>query len=61
MVETRECSFCGGEIEPGTGKMFIRNTGDILRFCSKKCEKNLRDLDRVPRDVEWTRHHEGGG
>lgn len=61
MVERRVCSFCGGEIEPGTGKMFVKNDGAVLRFCSSKCEKNMLDLGRVPRDVEWTRKYQKGG
>lgn len=61
MVERRVCSFCGGEIEPGTGKMFVKNDGTVLRFCSSKCEKNMLDLGRVPRDVEWTRKYQKGG
>ncbi|MDY6764925.1 MAG: 50S ribosomal protein L24e [Halobacteria archaeon] len=58
MVETRECTFCGGEIEPGTGIMFVQRDGTIHYFCSSKCEKNA-DLGRVPRDIEWT--EQGGG
>ena len=49
-----ECSFCGYEISRGTGKLFIQKTGKILYFCSRKCEKNLLKLGRVPRDFKWT-------
>jgi len=49
-----KCSFCGREIEPGTGKMLVLNDGTILYFCSSKCEKNWR-LGRDPRKVEWVR------
>lgn len=51
----RVCSFCGEEIEPGTGKMFVRKDGTVFFFGSSKCEKNLLDLGRVPRTVRWTR------
>ena len=51
----RTCSFCGNEVEPGTGKMFVRRDGTVFFFCSSKCEKNLLDLGRVPRTVRWTR------
>ncbi len=54
MVEIHECSFCGEEIEPGTGKMYVRNDGRIFYFCSSKCEKNFK-LDRDPKKVEWTK------
>src|SRR3970040_2129873 len=51
----RMCSFCGNEIEPGTGKMFVRRDGTVFFFGSSKCEKNLLKLGRVPRTVRWTR------
>ncbi len=50
-----KCSFCKKEIEPGTGKMFVRNDGKILYFCSSKCEKNMIELGRNPRKVKWVR------
>jgi large subunit ribosomal protein L24e len=53
MVDMRTCSFCGGAIEPGTGKMFVRKDGTIFYFCSSKCQNNAR-LGRVPRRVRWT-------
>src|SRR5437899_750381 len=55
MPTKRTCSFCGNEIEPGTGKMFVRRDGTVFVFCSSKCERNLIDLGRVPRTVRWTR------
>ncbi len=57
MVERRICSFCGNEIEPGTGKLYIRKDGTIYHFCSSKCQKNLLKLKRVPRKVRWTRYY----
>ena len=42
------CSFCGENIERGTGKMFVKKTGRIHYFCSSKCEKNLINLGRKP-------------
>lgn len=53
MVEKNTCSFCGEELEPGTGKLFVRKDGAIFYFCSSKCQSNYR-LRRVPRRVEWT-------
>ena len=55
MPTKRVCSFCGNEIEPGTGKMFIRRDGTAFFFCSSKCERNLLELGRVPRVIPWTR------
>ncbi len=48
-----KCSFCGMEIEKGTGKMLVKNDGRILRFCSSKCEKNY--FMRKARKVRWTK------
>jgi large subunit ribosomal protein L24e len=50
----RSCSFCGNEIEPGTGKMFIRKDGTVFLFCSHKCQSNMLHLGRVPRWTPWT-------
>ncbi len=61
MVEKRGCSFCGLEVEPGTGKMHIKKDGTILIFCSNKCKKNMIVLKRVPRRVRWTKSFVKGG
>ncbi|MBP2133021.1 large subunit ribosomal protein L24e [Methanomicrobium sp. W14] len=53
MVDTYVCSFCGEQIKPGTGKMYVKKDGSIFYFCSSKCESNYR-LGRVPRRVPWT-------
>jgi large subunit ribosomal protein L24e len=58
MVERRVCTFCGVEIEPGTGRMYVRKDGVTYNFCSSKCFKNLVELGRVPRRVTWTRYYE---
>ena len=60
MVEKRTCSFCGGAIEPGTGKMFVRRDGTVLFFCSNKCEKNMVGLKRLPRRVKWVQSKKAG-
>jgi len=54
MPVRRSCSFCGNEIEPGTGKMFIRKDGTVFLFCSHKCQANMLHLGRVPRWTPWT-------
>ncbi|NOZ81674.1 MAG: 50S ribosomal protein L24 [Candidatus Micrarchaeota archaeon] len=48
------CSFCRSSIEKGTGKMFVKNNGEIFYFCSSKCEKNFM-MGRNPRKLKWTR------
>jgi large subunit ribosomal protein L24e len=53
MPRTRACDYCGDDIEPGTGTMFVRTNGSTIHYCSAKCEKNA-DLGREARDLEWT-------
>ena len=57
MVERRVCSFCGNEIEPGTGKMYVKIDGTVYNFCKNKCHKNLIELHRIPRRTGWTQPH----
>jgi len=56
-VLVRKCAFCGKEVEPGTGLMYVRNDGRILLFCSSKCSKNALKLKRSPEKVKWTLKH----
>ena len=53
MPQTNACDYCGADIEPGTGTMFVAVDGTVTHYCSAKCEKNA-DLGREPRDLEWT-------
>jgi len=50
-----KCSFCGKDIEQGTGKIYVYKTGKIENFCSMKCEKNLLKLKRKPAKIKWVR------
>jgi large subunit ribosomal protein L24e len=54
MVEQKLCTFCGASIEPGTGKMYVKKDGTTFLFCSNKCSKNMIEMGRVPRKVNWT-------
>ena len=49
-----KCSFCGGSVPEGKGKMFVKNDGRVLSFCGSKCQKNFR-MKRVGKSVKWTR------
>jgi len=55
MVDRRNCSFCGQEIEPGTGSLYIRKDAVSYNFCSNKCRKNQIKLGRIPRRTRWTK------
>ena len=48
-----KCSFCSKMIKKGMGKMFVRNSGEILYWCSSKCEKNYK-LGRKAKSLKWT-------
>jgi large subunit ribosomal protein L24e len=60
MVDRHACSFCGTDIEPGTGKLYIKKDGTKYNFCSNKCQKNMIELKRVNRNVKWTAAFEKG-
>jgi len=49
-----KCSFCGAEIERGTGKIYVKKDGKIFYFCKMKCEKNMLKLKRSSRHIKWT-------
>jgi len=53
-MDTRTCTFCRTDIEPGTGKMYVKKDGTQFNFCSNKCQKNMIGLGRVNRKVKWT-------
>lgn len=50
-----KCSFCGGNIMPGFGLMFIRVDGTVQRFCSRKCFVSSVMYRRDPRRLAWVR------
>ncbi len=58
MVVHRTCSFCAGEIEPGTGQLFVKRDGSLFAFCSSSCRKQQLGLGRVGHRLRWTRAHE---
>jgi large subunit ribosomal protein L24e len=57
MVLKRQCSFCAGEIEPGTGTMFVKRDGTVFHFCNSSCRKQQLKLGRVGHRLKWTRAH----
>jgi large subunit ribosomal protein L24e len=55
-----KCSFSGDEIKKGTGKMYVKDNGQVLWFKNSKCEKNYLKLKRDPRKFKWTAFYEKG-
>ena len=53
----RNCNFCGTQIEPGTGILYVRKDGNTLNFCTRKCQVNMVQMKRVPRRVKWTNEY----
>lgn len=51
-----ECIFCGEALKKGRGKMHIKNSGQIIYYCSSKCQKN-HALKRDGKRVRWTKKH----
>ncbi|MHA1300422.1 MAG: 50S ribosomal protein L24e [Candidatus Helarchaeota archaeon] len=58
MVRIRQCSFCGNDIEPGTGSMYIKTDGSVNFYCTNKCKKNHLKLKRKPRKLKWTKFYQ---
>ncbi|MFW9852219.1 MAG: 50S ribosomal protein L24e [Candidatus Thorarchaeota archaeon] len=58
MPKTRKCSYCGKEIQPGRGMLFVQRTGSVLYFCSNKCKKSQLILKRDPKKLKWTERYE---
>lgn len=53
-----KCSFCGGKVPEGRGKMFVKNDGKIFYFCNSKCQKNFR-MKRAGKSTKWTETYHG--
>lgn len=49
-----KCAFCGSDLLPGTGVLYVKKDGEFHYFNSKKCMKNYLKLRRNPRHVAWT-------
>ncbi|MCD6590758.1 MAG: 50S ribosomal protein L24e [Candidatus Aenigmarchaeota archaeon] len=47
-----KCSMCKNEMPKGKGKMFVKNDGKILYFCSSKCQRNWF-MGRAKKGLRW--------
>ena len=54
MAETKKCSFTGKPNPPGTGRMYVKKTGQVLYFINSQAKKNYLNLNRVPSRTKWT-------
>lgn len=54
MPRAANCAFCGSQLEPGSGLMYVLNDGSILWFCTRKCFKSYL-MGRDPRKLKWTK------
>ncbi|MCC6035854.1 MAG: 50S ribosomal protein L24 [Pyrobaculum sp.] len=50
-----KCSFCGADIPPGYGIMYVKADGTIQRYCSRKCFVSATKYRRNPRKLAWVR------
>ncbi|MHA2251335.1 MAG: 50S ribosomal protein L24e [Candidatus Kariarchaeaceae archaeon] len=58
MLRNFKCSFCGHDIPRGTGIIYVKTDGTILRFCTRKCRVSMVDMKRNPRKLKWTTKYE---
>ncbi|MFQ5710790.1 MAG: 50S ribosomal protein L24e [Candidatus Geothermarchaeales archaeon] len=61
MVITYRCAFCGHEIPPRSGTIYVKNDGTVYRFCSRRCRVNVLLFKRDPRKFKWTAKYVRGG
>ncbi|MDD3244708.1 MAG: 50S ribosomal protein L24e [Candidatus ainarchaeum sp.] len=48
------CTFCGKEMEKGTGIVYAKKDGTTYYFCSSKCKKNQLAKKYKPLKTRWT-------
>ncbi|MDI6806807.1 MAG: 50S ribosomal protein L24 [Candidatus Aenigmarchaeota archaeon] len=48
------CSFCNRELPKGSGKMFVRSSGEILYFCRARCQ-SYYFMKRKVKKLKWVK------
>ena len=51
-----DCIFCGETLMKGRGKMIVKTTGQVVYYCSSKCQKN-HALKRDGKKAKWTKKY----
>ncbi|AET32702.1 MAG: 50S ribosomal protein L24e [Pyrobaculum sp.] len=54
-MKIHKCAFCGADIPPGYGIMYVRTDGTVVRYCSRKCFVSATRFKRNPRKLAWVR------
>ncbi len=49
------CHFCNQAIPPGTGLMYVKKDGTVLRYCSRRCFVSAERYKRNPKRQAWIR------
>ncbi len=50
----RICAYSGEPIEQGKGLMYVKKSGEVLHYKTRKCLREHQGLKRAPRYVRWT-------
>ncbi len=53
------CTFCKKTFEAPYGLIVFLNDGGFINFCSSKCRRNMLNLGRDNKKVNWTRQRKG--
>ena len=48
-----KCSLCGIVLKLGSGKIFVKKSGEIYNFCNSKCQNNW-EKGREGKNLKWT-------
>ncbi|MCS7134466.1 MAG: 50S ribosomal protein L24 [Candidatus Pacearchaeota archaeon] len=49
-----KCAFCKKDYQQGKGILFVKDSGAVLWFCSRKCRKSF-EFGRKPWKLKWTK------